>query len=171
MVRLAVVAVVLAMASTALAGDTVTMTRAEFEAAVEKEVARRLPAAVEKELRRREGVLRSNSAMSILMTMRSQLELYALQHRDKKPTLAQIADWKALTSQTDADGKVVETGGFGPYVLKAPANPFNGKTKIAAEADAETGYVYDEKTGAVRVVVPAGVAHGLEAGDMVEVGK
>lgn len=92
-----------------------------------------------------------SSMASSLQTVRSQLELYKVQHNGSYPTLDQM--WGNLTGQTKADG----TAGtdFGPYLQKPPTNPFTNSSTVAANA---TGaWQYTASTGAIKAVVPAAV--------------
>ncbi len=95
---------------------------------------------------------RNNSLTSQLQTLRSQIELYKLQHRDSVPKLVTGGSgvWKVFTSKTKEDGTVDETGAFGPYMQNAPVNPINGATAVAAAEGANVGWVYDETTGEIR---------------------
>src|SRR3954462_13179873 len=52
---------------------------------------------------------RESSLLSQLQTLRSQIELYKLQHRDVIPNLVgggpgNVANWDPLTTKTDAEG-------------------------------------------------------------------
>lgn len=75
---------------------------------------------------------RKSSLTSQLQTLRSQVELYKLQHRDQWPTddgtLAGAWEWDRLTQKTDEDGTASATGLFGPYLQSAPKNSLNGKS-------------------------------------------
>lgn len=75
---------------------------------------------------------RKSSLTSQLQTLRSQVELYKLQHRDQWPTddgtLAGAWQWNRLTQKTDEDGTASATGLFGPYLQSAPKNSLNGKS-------------------------------------------
>jgi len=75
---------------------------------------------------------RKNSLTSQLQTVRSQLELAKLQHRDTpSPALltgAAGAQWVELTGKTD--DSYVAGGNFGPYLNGAPVNPLNGKSDV-----------------------------------------
>src|SRR6266478_4887540 len=57
---------------------------------------------------------KKNSLSSQLQTMRSQFELYKLQHNDKLP----------VVFQTDGTGATTGTD-FGPYLQQTPSNPLN----------------------------------------------
>src|SRR4051794_11696101 len=78
---------------------------------------------------------RKNSLTSQLQTVRSQLELYKLQHNDKLPTFAGAtsdAQWEQMTLQTDVNGSTAAaTKDFGPYLQQTPTNPLNTNGKIA----------------------------------------
>src|SRR3954464_7543454 len=63
---------------------------------------------------------RKNSLTSQLQTMRSQLELYKLQHLDQLPTvlIGGSPDWSQLTNKTNNSGTTGTTTAypFGPYL-------------------------------------------------------
>lgn len=72
---------------------------------------------------------RQNSAKSLLQTVRSQVELYKMQHGDQYPTSDGTAtgDWtnfSKLTGKTDADGTINAAGAYGPYLQQEPKNPW-----------------------------------------------
>jgi general secretion pathway protein G len=79
---------------------------------------------------------RKSSLTSQLQTLRSQLELYKLQHLDAFPPalaagqVAGTAAWVEMTAKTDEDHTVSATGRFGPYLQAPPANPLNGQTGV-----------------------------------------
>src|SRR3954470_16048286 len=82
---------------------------------------------------------RESSLLSQLQTLRSQIELYKLQHRDVLPNLvgAAPACWDPLTTKTDADGVLsAAPDAFGPYMQSAPINPINGVSDVT---DGDTG--------------------------------
>lgn len=100
-----------------------------------------------------------------LMTVRSALALYALQHLDTYPTLAQLQrNWSVLTSRTDLHGDAVLSplGGWGPYLDAPPVNAVMRSSKIAraSEAGADTGWTYDPRSGQINPVLPSGVRWG-----------
>ena len=69
-----------------------------------------------------------SSLQSNLQSIRSQIELYKIQHNDAPPTdhnsfVAQ------MTGQTDVAGATTGTD-FGPYLQKMPVNPFSGLAVI-----------------------------------------
>ena len=76
---------------------------------------------------------RKNSLTSQLQTVRSQIELYKLQHLDKLPPLLKAGTgWADLTNQSQADGTTGATTAFpfGPYLQSAPVNSLNGSTGV-----------------------------------------
>jgi general secretion pathway protein G len=73
---------------------------------------------------------RRNSLTSQLQTVRSQLELYKLQHNDKLPDFAG-KEWGQMTAQTDVNGNTAAAvKDFGPYLQQQPVNPLNNNTHI-----------------------------------------
>jgi hypothetical protein len=73
------------------------------------------------------------SLISDLQTIRSQLELYQVQHGEY-PNGITGWEWIAqLTSQTDVRGR--HGTDFGPYLSSMPANPFNGSCEVLVDTD------------------------------------
>mgnify|MGYP002637803081 CR=1 FL=1 len=105
-----------------------------------------------------------NAMIASLQTVRSQLELYRVQHNSAYPTLAQM--WANLTTTTDVAGATTGSN-FGPYLQKAPVNPFTSTSTIAA--DNSGAWEYTAATGALRAVVPAATAAklGIDATDFI----
>lgn len=97
---------------------------------------------------------KASSLVSQMQTIRSQLELYQVQHNGNYPTLAQLqASWGVMTSKTDVDGTINASGAYGPYLQQAPKNPFtNSSTVVASGGAATDGWVYTETTGAISAV-------------------
>jgi len=91
---------------------------------------------------------RKSALQSDLQTVRSQLELYKVQHLDTYPD-ANIAT--QLTSKTNSDGTTTGTPTLGPYLQKVPTNAFNGLDTIQVgdtqSADGSTGWYYNPSTG------------------------
>jgi len=96
---------------------------------------------------------RESALLSQLQTLRSQIELYKLQHMDALPDL--VTNWNPMTTKTDINGAAsVNPNDFGPYMQSAPTNPINtlstvtnGDTALAAAA-ADCGFIYDYNAGA-----------------------
>jgi general secretion pathway protein G len=64
-----------------------------------------------------------SSLKSDLQTVRSQIELYKIQHDDSAPTAANFT----------AQMTVQDANGFGPYLQKVPTNPFSGGNSVTAD--------------------------------------
>ena len=92
---------------------------------------------------------RKSSLSSQLQTLRSQIELYKMQHKDTFPTATGLAaaawDWTKLTGKTDDTGAA--GGNLGPYMQAIPTNSLNQNTTVAAAPAAGVGYVFDSATG------------------------
>lgn len=93
---------------------------------------------------------RKSSLTSQLQTIRSQVELYKLQHRDELPPALAAGGtddtvWAEMVVKTDADHTVNTAGQFGPYLQAAPSDSLNGFAGVAIVAvdqnygDAVTG--------------------------------
>ena len=110
---------------------------------------------------------RKNSLTSQLQTVRSQLELYKLQHLDQLPTTlvaggAGTASWAQMVERTNADQSVTGTPTFGPYLQQAPLNPLNSNAGIGvvsgttdfgsggvANTSGSVGFVLNTTTGKI----------------------
>ena len=95
---------------------------------------------------------RESALLSQLQTLRSQIELYKLQHMDKLPNLvgAAPACWTPLTTKTDNAGVAsAAPDAFGPYMQSAPSNPINGLSNVVdgntalPAAAADCGFIFD----------------------------
>jgi len=83
-----------------------------------------------------------------LQTLRSQIELYKIQHNDVPPSFANFT--AQMTGQTDIDGNVGTD--YGPYMQKVPTNQFNDKSNLddtGTIGDNVGGWEYDDSTGAI----------------------
>jgi len=73
---------------------------------------------------------RESALASDLQTLRSQVELYKVQHLEQYPSVKAggVADTgnfiARMTGKTDQDGTINAAGAFGPYVQKFPTNGF-----------------------------------------------
>lgn len=103
---------------------------------------------------------RESALASDLQTLRSQLELYNIQHLDRYPHVQSTdsgVTWTdnfanfvvRLTGKTDDYGQTTGTT-YGPYMQKFPTNAFNGKDTVrvgGAGAGAGTdGWHFDPAT-------------------------
>jgi len=95
---------------------------------------------------------RKSSLQSQLQTLRSQVELYKLQHRDSYPTSDGTAtgtwDWTRLTGKTDDTGAASTAAtAVGPYLQQTPVNSLTNSSTVAASAAAGVGFVFQSSTG------------------------
>ncbi len=93
-----------------------------------------------------------SALQSNLATMRTQLQLYKLQHDDTWPALATFTNQMTLSSKADGTTAAVGTAGFpyGPYILSVPNNPYTGTNTVTAGAADSSAWYYDEDTGQFR---------------------
>ncbi len=109
---------------------------------------------------------KQNSLMSDLQTVRSQIELYKVQHNDLMPDPEAEGTWTTMTQYTDISGTVsptkTSTCKYGPYLQQIPKNPFNDLSTVrpdGAVAGANThGWRFDTTSGAFQA--DDTVAHG-----------
>lgn len=108
---------------------------------------------------------RKNSLTSQLQTVRSQVELYKLQHLDQTPTglatagsIAGTTAWSQMVVKTDSDQTINTAGQFGPYLQTAPVNSLNNSSKVlvqttdatpgaAASGVTDEGWVFNVSNG------------------------
>lgn len=113
---------------------------------------------------------RASSLTSQLQTLRSQLELTQIQHQGYYPDLS--TNWNYLTGTTDPFSTSAgvytaaddDADDVGPYLQKAPINPFaepGTQTAVGALAANGTGtgaanlaWLYNQSTGQVKAVLP-----------------
>jgi general secretion pathway protein G len=89
-----------------------------------------------------------SSLCTDLQTLRSQIELYKIQHNDTPPSFANFT--AQMTGQTDITGAVGTD--YGPYIQKVPTNQFNNLATLdntGTIGDNVGGWEYDETTGAI----------------------
>jgi len=89
---------------------------------------------------------RASAMNSDLQTVRSQIELYKIQHNDTLPT-DDTTIVAQLTSKTLVDGTVDAAGTFGPYLQAFPTNPYTSTNTVGAVAAATQGWIYVADTG------------------------
>ncbi len=125
---------------------------------------------------------KTNSLCSNLQSMRSQIELFKVQHNDRAPGSALLdgstgtvnTDFLAqMTETTDIDGNPSGSkardaaNGFiyGPYLERIPQNPFNNLDTLGAAGttDGSVGWGYDTATGEIHAAdggtTAGGTAH------------
>jgi len=96
-----------------------------------------------------------SSSRSSLQSLRSQIQLFMIQHNDTPPALLTFAT--DMTTETEPDAAATAGDGsgneVGPYIIQVPFNPWNDSQSVAA-ADATTvGWVYNETTGDIYIGV------------------
>lgn len=105
---------------------------------------------------------RTSALSSDLQTLRSQIELYKVQHNERTPDLNELGAANTanfvtrLTGRTDQDGKVnAASGAYGPYLQKFPSNSFisTGANVVVfgttPAVTADTGWYYDTGTNQI----------------------
>jgi len=112
---------------------------------------------------------RQSAAKDSLATMRTQIELYKLQHDGTPPGYVNGSGAPVATLELQFTGTTAVTGHaspnkvpadpylYGPYVKKLPENPFNDLSNIAYVAEAtafseavdgtSSGWLYKKETG------------------------
>ena len=98
--------------------------------------------------------------LSDLQSMRSQIELYKIQHNDEFPGSGTASFEEAMTQYTDVDGVLAVTqapgaGVYGPYIQKIPTNPWNDLDSVTEAATdpgiaGNAGWFFNTTTGAFR---------------------
>ncbi len=96
---------------------------------------------------------RKASLVSQLQTLRSQIQLFKLQHNDILPDLV-ANQWNQMMQKTNLAGTVdtTATGLYGPYLESNPLNPLNQNNTVAAAAGAGVGWIYST-TGATPGII------------------
>ena len=104
---------------------------------------------------------RRTAELTTVATLRNQITLYRVQHRDTNPSTEQF--WTNLMATTDEYGNVGsdDIHKYGPYVAQTPVNPYNGLNTVEAvsapgaiptDADLNIktyGFLYDAETGRI----------------------
>ena len=99
-----------------------------------------------------------NSLCSDLQTLRSQIELYKVQHNDNPPDLADFANQMVYCTDIDGDTNSLKTRAgvyeYGPYLERLPDNPFTGENAVVDWDTSNTttlsGWEYEETSGEIR---------------------
>jgi len=103
---------------------------------------------------------KTSSLCTDLQTVRSQIELYKIQHNDDLPGDGSASFEASLTGMTNQAGTAQTTAGtgvYGPYLQKIPSNPFvsgaDANDVTVGTAVAPTGadgWYFNSTTGAFR---------------------
>jgi hypothetical protein len=110
-----------------------------------------------------------SSLLSLLTTVRAQIELYKLQHNDTYPEFRKYG-WKQLTYKTNNKGQITEQSKelsntlFGPYFQIPPKNSLTKSSEILVvpsipdnfKASGTYGFVFAEDTGKFFALTPDG---------------
>ena len=117
---------------------------------------------------------KESSLRADLQMLRSQIELYKIQHNDDFPgTVTGVTFAESMMKYTTVAGAEAATqapadGVYGPYMQAIPTNPFNDDPNITegatdAGSAGTTGWFFNTATGAVRphnaLDSPDGTAH------------
>jgi len=104
------------------------------------------------------GDARLSALQTNLQTIRSQLQLYKMQHNETWPALATFTNQMTLSSKADGSTAAVGTAGFpyGPYLLSIPNNPYTATNTVSDGAADTSAWYYDESIGVFR---PNDTAH------------
>ena len=92
---------------------------------------------------------KTSSLCTDLQTMRSQIELYKIQHNDALPGAGTASFVDALIGQTDIAGAVGTD--YGPYIQQIPTNQFNDKSDVELDGvlgGGSHGWNFNTTTGA-----------------------
>ncbi|MHC4571566.1 MAG: type IV pilin protein [Planctomycetota bacterium] len=103
---------------------------------------------------------KESSLLSDLQTMRSQIELYKIQHNDELPGTQGAFDFtQAMTTKTNALGTTNPADGivkYGRYMREIPANPWNDLNTVLEAAvtpgapSGNNGWFYNTSDGDIR---------------------
>ncbi|MCK4659101.1 MAG: type II secretion system protein [Phycisphaerae bacterium] len=93
-----------------------------------------------------------DALQSNLNTIRSQLQLYKMQHNGSWPALATFTNQMTLVSKADGSTAALGTAGYpyGPYLLSIPNNPFTDTNTVTNGADDTSAWHYNASTGEFR---------------------
>ena len=95
---------------------------------------------------------RLETLRTTLLDVRAQLRLYASQHANQFPSLAEFVT--QMTQTTTANGQPAtgqtKDGTFGPYLSSVPFNPYTGGKRIGKGAPGTSDWFYSESTGLFR---------------------
>ena len=121
---------------------------------------------------------KASSLVTQLQSLRSQLELYQLQHNGNYPSSTTATFWDQLTEKTNIAGSTTIATGekeYGPYLQKEIVNPFEDSNSLVADTtgDVDTGaaegvgFLYNSNTGEIKAVIEEDKAKAvnLEATD------
>ena len=85
-----------------------------------------------------------SSLASDLQTVRSQIELYKIQHNDNPPSAVGATFVAQMTDLTNVSGNAGSD--YGPYLERIPTEPFTD-SDVVGDSSATTGWCYDVSDG------------------------
>jgi general secretion pathway protein G len=119
---------------------------------------------------------RKSNLASQVQTLKSQIELYKLQHKDAVPDIS--TKWDALLYYSDINGDVsgqltqpdnttVPPHNLGPYMQAAPTNPLTASSAVAAlgSPDGTHGWTFDKVTGVIHGIASDKSGNYVETDD------
>lgn len=104
---------------------------------------------------------KASSLASQLQTLRSQIELFQVQHNGDYPEIE--SNWTVMLSASDPTEHLaadVGDGPFGPYLQEKPINPFTGGSDVAADDSAD--WIYS--SGTIKAVFPGTAQEATDLG-------
>ncbi len=93
---------------------------------------------------------KESSCRSVLQTVRSQIQLYKVQHNDALPGAGGATFAEAMIGYTDTDGDVGDVNDYGPYLDKLPTNPYDNSTTVTegtGTPGSGSGWYFNTSTG------------------------
>lgn len=93
---------------------------------------------------------RATATLMNLRHIRTEIELYRVEHGGHMPALATFVEQMTLSSNIQGQTAAIGTAGYhlGPYLKSIPVNPYTGEAEIGAGAVGDSDWYYDETTGA-----------------------
>lgn len=80
---------------------------------------------------------KESSLKTDLQAIRSQIELYKIQHTDELPGNGTASFYQCMEGKTDVYGAVWSSGvSYGPYMQSLPKNPFNDQNSVEINGSA-----------------------------------
>jgi general secretion pathway protein G len=95
---------------------------------------------------------RENAMGMDLQRIRTQLQIYKVQHGDTWPALSTFTEQLTQASNPRGDTATPGTAGYGlgPYIREVPANPKVGTRDVGVGGVGTSAWFYDETTGDFR---------------------
>ena len=112
---------------------------------------------------------KKSSCQTSLASLRSQIQLFKIQHNDTPPAEATFAADMTTETEKDSGATAGDASGneVGPYIQQVPFNPWNQSQSIGPADVTGVGWVYVEATGNIHIgvfdVVDATVKAELQA--------